>query len=102
MLCDIFIVDLLYSQFNGCAMTIVPDNIIRFQSDKSDKIWGCLIEKSPNQYYTFWGKVNSVIAFKAWEPNWENRHEIKSLLYRKLAKGYRSVGFQEQIGRAHV
>ena len=72
-----------------------PDYVLRFQKGTSDKIWGAIIDSSPNQYFTFWGKVGGVIAFKAWEPGWHNQSEIRNLMHNKKRKGYSSINIKE-------
>ena len=75
--------------------TILPSEILRFQSDKSDKIWGSIKEDSLNNYYTFWGKVNGVIAFKAWPKDYGTGYEINNLARQKHRKGYKVTSYDK-------
>lgn len=71
-------------------MTITPTLLLRYQSGNSDKIWGHIIDNTSNgQSYTFWGKVGSVVAFKAWPAGWNSRTQIQNLEYTKKRKGYK-------------
>lgn len=76
-------------------MTITPNYLLRYTTGTSDKIWGALTDNSKNQFYTFWGKVGGVVAFKAWEPEWKNDMEIRRLLSNKRRKGYKEIKFHD-------
>jgi predicted DNA-binding WGR domain protein len=76
-------------------MTITPNYLLRFTTDTSDKIWGALTDNSQNQFYTFWGKVGGVVAFKAWSPEWKNDMEIRRLYDNKRRKGYKDINFND-------
>jgi len=70
-------------------MEIKPDLVLQYTEGNSNKIWGYILNvTSTDSYYTFWGKVGAVIAFKAWPKDYNSQYAIEDMGRKKRRKGY--------------
>lgn len=74
-------------------MAVNIEQMLWFQSDTSDKIWG--IANHNNSLYTFWCRRNASVKVKYMGHNMDLYH-LKSMIREKKDKGYQDVDERQQ------